>query len=127
MPPTVLNVAFDAADPYALASFWSKVMQAPLADDDFPGDPVASIVLPTGLQLYFQVVPEPKTVKNRVHICLRPDVLRDEEVTRLLDLGATIVDDRRTPRPGEDGGWVVFADPEGNEFCLLRSPGEPHP
>ena len=127
MPPTVLNVAFDCADAYALASFWSKVVQAPLADDDFPGDPEASIALPTGLHLFFQTVPESKTVKNRVHICLRPDVRRDEEVERVLALGATIVDDRRDPPPGEDGGWVVFADPEGNEFCVLRSPTERHP
>ncbi|MEV4536746.1 VOC family protein [Asanoa sp. NPDC049518] len=127
MAPTVLNVAFDCADPYALASFWSKVMSAPLADDDLPGDPAASIALPSGLNLYFQTVPEPKTAKNRVHICLRPDVPRDEEVDRVLALGATIVDDRRHPAPGEDGGWVVCADPEGNEFCMLRSPGDPHP
>ncbi|GIF78339.1 VOC family protein [Asanoa siamensis] len=48
MAPTVLNVAFDCADPYALARFWSDVMRAPLADDDFPGDPEASIALPGG-------------------------------------------------------------------------------
>jgi predicted enzyme related to lactoylglutathione lyase len=125
--PTILNVAFDTADPYALATFWSKVMDAPLADDDFPGDPEASIALPTGLHLFFQVVPEPKTVKNRVHICLRPDLPRDEEVKRVLALGATIVDDRRELPEKGDGGWVVFADPEGNEFCVLRSAAERHP
>ncbi len=127
MAPTVLNVTFDTADAYALATFWSAVMAAPLAADDFPGDPEASIELPTGLHLYFQTVPEPKVAENRVHICLRPDVPRDEEVARVLALGATIVDDRRDPAPGEDGGWVVFADPEGNEFCVLRSAAERHP
>jgi predicted enzyme related to lactoylglutathione lyase len=125
--PTVLNVTFDSADAYRLATFWSKVMAAPLADDDLPGDPETSIALPTGLHLYFQTVAEPTTTKNRVHICLRPDIPRDEEVERVLSLGATIVDDRRTPPPGEDGGWVVFADPEGNEFCVLRSATERHP
>ncbi|MDG4827677.1 VOC family protein [Asanoa sp. WMMD1127] len=127
MPPTILNVTIDSTDAFALASFWGKVMSAPLADDDLPGDPECSISLPTGLHLYFQTVPEPKTTKNRVHICLRPDVPRDEEVARVLAIGATIVDDRRDPPPGEDGGWVVFADPEGNEFCVLRSAAEPHP
>ncbi len=67
-------------------------------------------------------VPEPKTVKNRVHLDVSPiDGTRDEEVTRLLGLGATLVDDQRRP----DGqGWVVLADSEGNEFCVERSAGE---
>jgi len=57
-----------------------------------------------------------------VHLDLRPtDRTREEEVERLLALGATQVADRRTP----DGfGWVVLADPEGNEFCVLRSDAE---
>lgn len=65
---------------------------------------------------------QPKTVKNRVHLDLEPrDRSRDEEVERVLALGATLVDDRRNP----DGtGWAVLADPEGNEFCVERSAGE---
>jgi predicted enzyme related to lactoylglutathione lyase len=46
---------------------------------------------------------------------------RDEELARLLELGATVVDDLRTP---EGAGWVVLADPEGNEFCILRGDAE---
>jgi Glyoxalase-like domain len=67
-------------------------------------------------------VPEAKTVKNRVHLDLEPDDrTRDQEVERLLGIGATLVDDQRRP----DGrGWVVLADPEGNEFCVERSPAE---
>jgi Glyoxalase-like domain len=67
-------------------------------------------------------VPEPKTVKNRVHLDLMPtDRTRDEEVERLLGIGATLVADHRRP----DGtGWVVLADPEGNEFCIERSAAE---
>jgi hypothetical protein len=62
-------------------------------------------------------VPKGKTVKNRLHVCLRPQGHRDAEVQRLIGLGATLVDDRRRP----DGlGWAVLADPEGNEFCVLR-------
>jgi len=57
-------------------------------------------------------------VKNRLHLCLRPDVLREVEVERLLGIGAALVADRRNL----DGtGWAVLADPEGNEFCVLRS------
>jgi predicted enzyme related to lactoylglutathione lyase len=76
---------------------------------------------PGGTTLYFQRVPEPKTVKNRAHICLQPEVLRDQEVERIRALGATIVADQRDP---DGSGWVVMADPEGNEFCVLRSDAE---
>jgi predicted enzyme related to lactoylglutathione lyase len=118
---TVQNIAFDCSDPYALAQFWSRVTGQPLSDEDHPGDPEASIDLPTGVTLHFNQVPEPKTVKNRVHVCLCPDGPRDEEVDRVLGLGATLVADHRGP---EDLGWVVLADPEGNEFCVLRSAAE---
>jgi hypothetical protein len=72
--------------------------------------------------LFFNRVPEPKTAKNRLHLCLTPtDRTREEEVERLLGLGALLVHDRREP----DGtGWAVLADPEGNEFCVLRGEGE---
>jgi hypothetical protein len=58
-------------------------------------------------------------VKNRLHLDLQPQgIRRDDEVQRLLGLGATVVGDRRRP----DGtGWVTMADPEGNEFCVERS------
>jgi predicted enzyme related to lactoylglutathione lyase len=115
---TVRNIAFDCAEPYALAQFWSQVLGHPLGDDDHPLDPEVAIEQPGGPAFYFAEVPEPKTVKNRVHVCLRPDIPRDAEVERLLGLGASVVADRREP----DGlGWVVLADPEGNEFCVLRS------
>jgi Glyoxalase-like domain len=53
-----------------------------------------------------------------VHLDLQSDTTRDEEVDRLIGVGATLVDDQRKP----DGrGWVVLADPEGNEFCVERS------
>lgn len=118
---TIQNIAFDCADPYELAGFWSSVVEAPLDEEDRPGDPVAVVRRPEEPALYFQQVPEGKTVKNRVHICLRPEAPREVEADRLLDLGATIVVDHRQP----DGtGHIVFADPEGNEFCLVRSTAE---
>ncbi|MEV2251835.1 VOC family protein [Streptomyces sp. NPDC050147] len=121
MRSTLFNVAFDCADAYELAQFWSKVVAHPLDDEDHPGESTASIALPTGLHLYFAEVSEPKTQKNRVHLCLQPDSTRDAEVERLLAVGATVASDRRNP----DGtGWVVFTDPEGNEFCVLRSATE---
>ncbi len=75
-------------------------------------------MLPQGPLLYFNQVPEAKTVKNRIHLCLRPTSSREEEVERLLALGATLVTDHRKP---DGAGWAVLADPEGNEFCVLRS------
>jgi predicted enzyme related to lactoylglutathione lyase len=118
---TVQNIVFDCPDAYSLALFWSQVTGQPLADDDNPGDPEASVAQPGGPTLYFCGVPEPKVVKNRVHVCLRPDTRRDDEVERLLGIGATLVSDMRRP----DGtGWAVLADPEGNEFCVLRSAEE---
>jgi predicted enzyme related to lactoylglutathione lyase len=121
MTSLVENIAFDCADTYALGQFWSQVVGHPLSDEDKPGDPEAMIALPNGTNLFFNQVPEPKTVKNRLHLCLSPDGPRDAEIERLLGLGATLVDDRRRP----DGrGWAVLADPEGNEFCVLRPAAE---
>jgi len=73
-------------------------------------------------RLLFVEVPEPKQAKNRIHFDLRPVAgSRDAELARLVEHGATTVDDRRNP----DGtGWVVLADPEGNEFDILRSNAE---
>ncbi|MGX1542068.1 VOC family protein [Streptomyces adustus] len=119
MSSAIRHVTVDCADAYALGSFWSKVLDQPLHDDDHPGDPEALI---EGAGLLFVTVPEAKAAKNRVHFDLQPqDRTRDEEVERLLALGARLVDDRRK----EDGtGWAVLADPEGNEFCVERSAAE---
>src|SRR5262245_39203215 len=106
MGTVIQNVAFDCADPYALAQFWSAVVGQPLSDQDYPGDPEASVAMPGGPTLFFNQVPEPKTIKNRVHVCLCPSVPRDAEVQRLIALGARLVTDRRN----EDGtGWAVLA------------------
>ena len=128
MGAMVFNVAFDCGNAYELASFWSKVVGHPMDARDLPGDSTASIALPNGLHLYFAEVPERQdgtaggpATKNPVHLCLRPDTRRDDEVTRYLGLGATLLHDRREP---DGGGWVVFGDPEGNEFCVLRSAEE---
>lgn len=122
MTVSIENIAFDCADPYRLAGFWSEVTGKPLHPLAAPGLPFAIIQGgPTWPTLFFQQVPEAKTVKNRLHVCLCPDGRRDTEAERLLGLGATIADDHRDP---DGGGHIVFADPEGNEFCLLRSRAE---
>ena len=118
MVSVVQNVAIDCADAYELARFWSEVTGRPLHPDDKPGEHETQVLLAEGPILHFNQVPEPKTVKNRIHLCLRPETSREEEVERLLGLGATLVADRREP---DGSGWAVLADPEGNEFCVLRS------
>ncbi|MFI1286365.1 VOC family protein [Streptomyces sp. NPDC020858] len=121
MVSVVQNVAIDCADAYELARFWSEALGSPLHPEAKPGDPETEVMLPEGPLLYFSQVPEPKTIKNRLHLCLRPETSREEEVERLLGLGATLVADRREPG---GAGWAVLADPEGNEFCVLRSEAE---
>ncbi|MFK0156235.1 VOC family protein [Streptomyces sp. NPDC090499] len=121
MGSLIRHVTVDAADPFALAGFWAQALDGSLADDDFPGDPEA-VVTTAAATLLFIRVDDRKAVKNRVHLDLRPqDRTRDEEVERLLALGATLQGDHRRP----DGtGWVTLYDPEGNEFCVERSAAE---
>ncbi|MEU7135557.1 VOC family protein [Streptomyces sp. NPDC046261] len=125
MTSLVRNISFDCApphEPYDLAVFWSGVTGHPVDPEYRPGDGEVALTTPDGQPgLLFLRVPEAKTLKNRVHLDLQPDGPREEEVKRLTALGATVLDDRRNP----DGtGWVVFADPAGNEFCLERSAAE---
>lgn len=121
MTSLIRHVTIDCSDAFRLGSFWAEVLGASVHEDDKPGDEEA-LVETAGAGLLFITVPEPKSAKNRVHLDIQPqDRTRDEEVERLLALGATLVDDRRRP----DGtGWVVLADVEGNEFCVERSAAE---
>jgi hypothetical protein len=119
------NITFDCADPYLLAQFWSQVTgyQEDPENPNDPDDPEGYLAGPDGQPgLLFITVPEPKTVKNRVHLDLVPsDRTRDEEVERLLGIGATLVADFRR---SDGAGWVTLADPEGNELCIERSAAE---
>ncbi|GGW58680.1 VOC family protein [Streptomyces xantholiticus] len=121
MGSLVRHITVDCADAYRLATFWAAVLDAEVSDEDAPGDPEA-LVASKGGTLLFVTVPEQKTLKNRVHLDIVPtDRTRDEEVDRLLALGATLVADHRVP----DGrGWVTLSDPEGNEFCVERGAAE---
>ena len=108
------TVVADAHDPASLARFWMEVLDWTIfyeADDEvvitkdgktFPG-------------LVFVRVPDPKQGKNRLHLDLAPDD-QAAEVERLVALGAQRVDVGQ-----RDVGWVVLADPEGNEFCVLSA------
>ncbi len=125
MLAAIRHITFDCADPHRLAAFWGELLGfRPDPDDEVaPDDPEVLIEDPRGLRpgLLFIRVPEPKTVKNRVHLDLQPVAARDTTLERVLALGGTLLDDRRRP----DGtGWIVVADPEGNELCIERSAAE---
>jgi hypothetical protein len=118
------SICIDCADPYVLSGFWSEVLGYSRHSDDHPRDPGAVLLPPDGVGpvVLFLQVPEDKSVKNRLHLDVQPtDRTRDEEVARLLELGATQVADHRKP---DGAGWVVLADPAGNEFCVERSAAE---
>lgn len=121
MTSRVRHTTVDCTDAYRLACFWAQALDGTLAEDDLPGDPEATVTAAGGA-LLFLTVPDAKTVKNRVHLDLEPqDRTRDEEVERLLALGATLVADHRR---ADGTGWATLADPEGNEFCVERSAAE---
>jgi hypothetical protein len=117
------EITFDALDPHALAQFWAGLLEREIRPGDMPADDSVLVVERPGQPgLLFLHVPDAKTVKNRIHFDVWPTTTtRDEQVERAIGLGATQLDDRRQP----DGrGWVVMADPEGNEFCIGSSAAE---
>ncbi|MDQ0681649.1 putative enzyme related to lactoylglutathione lyase [Streptomyces sp. B4I13] len=106
------QVIVDSADPVALGRWWAAALGWVVVDDS----PDEYEIRPERDRLpglLFGRAPEAKTVKNRLHLDFRPDD-RDAEVARLVSLGARHVDIGQGEQP-----WVVLADPEGNEFCVL--------
>jgi hypothetical protein len=123
------DIVFDCRHPASLARFWAAVLDgyavAPYDDAELArlqslgvegpeDDPSVLVEGPDGApRLWFQRIPEPKQVKNRVHVDVRADNL-DAEVARLLGLGAS----RLAQQPPPEHRLVSLADPEGNEFCV---------
>ena len=124
MTSRISHTSFDAMNAYAQSVWWSQVLDF-VEDPDDPNEPGHEECLITSRDLsqlvLFITVPDAKQVKNRVHLDLRPtDTEREEEVERVLALGATFLADHRRP---DGSGWITLADPEGNEFCILpRNP-----
>ena len=115
MPSRIAVLAVDAVNPKVVADFWCEVLGWRIVEESHEG---ISIAPADGAWPTIDVlpVPERKAVKNRLHLDLRADgVSTDVELERLLTLGARRVDVGQPP----DVTWVVLADPEGNEFCLL--------
>lgn len=117
MTSTIDTLTVDCADPGVLGRFWAEVLRWRVVDE---GDGEIEIFDPAGRDrpILFQVVPEPKTVKNRWHLDLRPTTSMGAEVERVVGLGAEVLE-----RIDEHGSsWTVLQDPGGNEFCVLRGP-----
>ena len=127
MTSFISHTTIDCANAYELSEWWKPVLGYVDLDGDpnLPGHEECMIRNPeTGHLLLFIEVPDTKSVKNRIHFDLRPsEGTRDEEVERLLAHGATQVADHRG-QYGPGTGWVILADPEGNEFCVLRTEAE---
>jgi hypothetical protein len=127
MTSYISHTTIDCLNAYSLSEWWKQIIEyVDLPDDpNAPGHEECMIQSPDGdHQLLFIEVPDRKSVKNRLHFDLRPSTgTRDQEIERLLALGATEVDDQRD-HYGPGIGWMVMADPEGNEFCMLRSETE---
>ena len=124
MASFVSHTTIDCLNAYELSEWWKPVLGYVDLDGDpnLPGHEECMIRdAETGHQVLFIEVPDPVRGKNW-HFDLRPrERSRDEEVAWLLEYGATQVADHRNP----DGtGWVIMADPQGNQFCILRSPTE---
>jgi catechol 2,3-dioxygenase-like lactoylglutathione lyase family enzyme len=125
MTARIHQVTFDCPDPATLSAFWSEVTgwREDPDDPNLPEHTEWGLRNPAGGPgLLFIKTGGGKTAKNRLHFDIIPtDRTRDEEVERLLELGATVFEDHRKP----DGpGWVTMLDPEGNEFCVERSDEE---
>jgi predicted enzyme related to lactoylglutathione lyase len=118
----VQTVSVDARDPRRMGEWWAEALGWEITEaNDEEGE--VEIAPPSGspdhgavAPLLFLRVPEGKSLKNRIHLDLRPDD-QAAEVARFEGLGATRVDIGQ----GSEVTWVVLADPEGNEFCILRS------
>ena len=119
------ELAIDCHDTELVAKFWCEVLGYEIIDRDgdlieigaAPWSPEAIRTTPVAPTIVFANVPESKTVKNRGHIDVSPiDRSLEEETERIEALGA-----RRIDIGQGDVTWIVMADPEGNEFCVLRS------
>ncbi|MEV4752678.1 VOC family protein [Streptosporangium sp. NPDC049248] len=126
MTSRLTELIIDCHDPERLAAFWCEVLDFTVIDRNEgkveigSWEPTVEQVLAHQMPptLLFIQVPEGKTVKNRLHLDVSPiDAGTDDEVTRLLGFGAV----KTNVAQGPDRSWVVMADPEGNEFCVLRT------
>jgi predicted enzyme related to lactoylglutathione lyase len=121
MPSHLYSIVVDARDPSALARFWAAVLDYRISCEE-PDEVEIVADEQTAPGLVFVPVPDDKQVKNRLHIDLNPDD-QQAEVDRVIGLGARRVEVGQSR--ASDVTWVVLADPEGNEFCILSARPQP--
>jgi predicted enzyme related to lactoylglutathione lyase len=115
-------ITIDCENPQKLAEFWSAALDWKITEADeigvvielLDGSPEVGRIP----DILFLKNPDSKSVKNRLHFDLRP-LNQAEEVARLESLGATRIEIGQADEP--EATWIVMADPEGNEFCVLRA------
>ncbi len=110
MPAFIKSVTFDCTDALRLARFWAEALGSNVDEDSTSEKAFVEAAGWGGPNMWFNAVPEQKTAKNRLHFDLRALGPVPEEVRRLTELGARVIN--------EGTGLVVMADPEGNEFCV---------
>lgn len=127
MSVVISHTTVDARDAFRLSQWWREVLDYRTDPDDpnLPGHEECAISDPvTGQVLLFIDVPDAALPAKRIHFDVRPrERTWDEEVTWLLERGAVLVAERRG-KYGPGTGWVTMSDPEGNQFCVLRSEAE---
>jgi Glyoxalase-like domain len=116
MPSVIKTVTFDAADELALARFWAAVFGSDVDGESTAGRAYLEAAGWGGPNIWFARVPEGKTAKNRVHFDLRAPGRVNDEVARLEQLGARVLERHQH--------HVVMQDPEGNEFCVEPGPAD---
>jgi len=115
MAVSLHHIVVDTHDLPALARFWAKVLDWRILSER-EREVVIGADVTASVGVCFMPVPDKKTVKNRLHLDLTPDDDPEAEIERILALGARRVDIGQT---GAES-WTVLADPEGNEFCVVR-------
>ena len=119
MPAFIKNLTVDCADAMAVARFWAAALGSDVDEESTPERAYVEAAAWGGPNIWFRGGRGPKVAPNRVHLDLRSLTSMDEEVERLVGLGATVVE--------RFDDITVMADPEGNEFCVEPGPGDPHP
>ena len=117
MPSVIKSVTFDAADALALARFWAAVLGSDVDEESTADKAYLEAAGWGGPNIWFARVPEGKTAKNRLHFDLRAPDRPEDEVARLEQLGARVLERHQHS--------VVMQDPEGNEFCVEPGPAGP--
>jgi predicted enzyme related to lactoylglutathione lyase len=121
MARSILAIVVDCHDCLAQANWWASALDFQVSERN-PNEYEVSDPSGSGTPLYFMNVPESKTVKNRMHVDISVDGSLDDEVARLVAVGATLVEIRQDPPTyANPDTLAVMQDPEGNEFCVLNA------